>query len=366
MSPSSSKNSHRSKQAAKTAQRKKQSAMTKGGSKTASFQTRLQGARDLEQSGKIEEAITAFQPLLSIKPNDVELHEELASLYLQTGQPEPAAACFRTAISLCPNTGFEKYAQLAQILANTPEALSFARRGVELILAETNVLSSVVAGGNTERVGELREYEASAQCAVAEIALAIIEDSNDPAVASAMDGEVEQAVMAALAASDAGSPSEIEANLSLANLRLSQARQTEARAAMTRILQHMASPLAQLDGDVNDEVVVDAMSNLPPMEIRIAVGKQLIEVAMLPDAIRVLSSIMWECDFNVEVWYMLAVAYWKQGDVDEARQTLEMTRSVLHNPEGYDGMLEEALIDRLLGELTQDNDADDEDTAMGD
>lgn len=306
-------------------------------------------ARRLEECGHTQEAISVFEKIVAARPFDAELYAELGTLYMQSGLAEDAEKCLRESIKLQPNAGFEKFACLAQILGPTEEALSFARRGVELITME---ISSLNDCADVDRKKELREYEASAQCAVAEIALTIIEDSNDPTIATKMDSQVEHAVMAALAASDAGSISEIEATLALANMRLSQGRQSEACTAMTRVFNQMSGPLSVLDSDVKEDALANAVEDLPPLELRIAIGKQLIETELYEAAARVLSSTLWECDFNVEVWYMLAISSWKQGELGEARNALETTRKVLHNPEGYDGTLDERLIDTLLEKLT--------------
>lgn len=332
----------------KAGRRKKKSSNSSTVPTSNNVEDILTQARQLEESGRIEEAIVAFEQIVAMQPTNPELQEELASFYMQSGQPDGAEKCLRSAIKLRPDEGFEKFAYLAQLLGNTEEALSFAKHGVELIRAE---LTRLDVNRDTNRMMELREYEASAQCAIAEIALSIIEESNDPAVANAMDTQVEHAVLAALAASEDGSMTEVEATLTLANLRLSQGRKGEAHTAMQRILNIMSDSLAQLDEEGNEEAIVHALESLPPMEIRIAIGKQLIEVELWNAAVNVLSSIMWECDFNVEVWYMLAVAYWKQGDIDEARNALEMTRKALHNPEGYDGTLDEDMITKLFEEL---------------
>lgn len=339
----------RSNRGRRAASRKKGDTAIPLAASSTSIEMHLTQARHLEETGHMQEAIAIFEKIIAARPSDAEIHEELGTLYMQSGLLGDAEKSLREAIRLRPNVGFEKFAYLAQILGPTEESLSYARRGIELINAE---LVSQDNCDNAERKKELREYEASAQCAVAEIALSIIEDSNDPTVANMMDSQVENAVMAALAASDPGSISEIEASLALANFRLSQGRHNEARSAMMRIFNHMSGPLDVLDSDAKEDVLANAVEDLPPIELRIAIGKQLIETELYDAANSVLSSILWECDFNVEVWYMLAVAYWKQGEVDEARGALETTRKVLHNPEGYDGNLDESLIDRLLEKLT--------------
>lgn len=309
-------------------------------------------ARICEENGNLEEAVNLFERVFVLKPNDIALCEELASLFMQVGHLEKAVKTFRTAVALAPNSGFEKYAYLSQLLGNTEESLEMARQGIKIIQSEAISLYS----NDQERLAELRCYEASAHCAVAEICLSLIEESNDPKVAKRMDPEVEKAVMAALALSEEGSDSEIEAMLSLANLRLSQGRREDAVESMKRILFRMSNGLEVLEtGDNSDASVLQALGALPPLEIRIAVGKQLIEVEMWRAAICTLNSVMWECDFNVEVWYLLAVAFWKLGDSLEARHALENTRTVLHNPNGFDGQLEEDMIEKLYKELDDNN-----------
>lgn len=351
--------------------------------KTNNFEDKLTRARELEEAGQPESAIPIYENLIALKPENHTVHEEVAEIFMGNGNAEKAEKHFRAAIKLCPDDGFEKYAYLAQIIGNTEEALSFAQKGVEIIEMKASNLNQLNTNDVKSSDGmdkddleeqktELREYEASAHCAVAEIALGIIEDSNDPSVAAKMDVLVEQSIMSALAVSKTGSNCEIEATLTLANLRLSQGKKDEARNAMTRVFECISEALNELDQDSNrtdEQVIVGALQKLPSMEVRIAIGKQLMEVGLWMGAIHVLSSILWECDFNVEVWYMLSVAYWKESDIDEARHALESARKVLHSPEGYDGTLDEELIDKLLKKLDCNSDApheNDGDTQMKD
>lgn len=64
-----------------------------------------------------------------------------------------------------------------------------------------------------------------------------------------------------------------------------------------------------------------------------------------------LSSIIRECDFNVEVWFMLAVVHSRLGSLIEARNAFDTTQRVLHNPEGREGTLKEDMIENLHIEL---------------
>lgn len=305
----------------------------------------------LQQVGKINKAIALVEPLVARDSANVTLLERLATLYMEAGRPGDAENTLRTAVSLNPNSGFEKYAYLSQLLGPTEEALMLARRGIDMIQAEISQLE-ISVNTNAERLSELRQFLGSAHCSVAEIGLAIIEDSNDPAVAATMDGEVENAITAALATSEPGSQSELEASLTLANLRLSQGRKDEARTAMTRVMNGMSNALQVLSfDDVSEHIAGEALESLPPIDIRIAIAKQLIETDMFQHALTILSSIVCESDFNVEVWYMIAVAHWKLGNVDDARNALDSTRAALHCPEGYDGELDESMIDKLIVEL---------------
>lgn len=309
----------------------------------------LNYAHQLQERGAFEEAIGVLEGAVRQHKADANILEELGGLYMNEGKPDEAEKAYRHAIELQPGQGFEKYGYIAQLLGPTEEALEMARKGIQLLKAKAATLNPQV---DEENISALRELEASAYCSIAEICLGIIEDSNDPKVAEVMDPDVEQAIMEALSISAEGSSSELEATLSLANLRLSQGRGEEAKLTMKRIFERIMRNLLLLEkSDVNDEEALNAISQLPPMEIRIAIGKQLLEVEMWKQAILSLKSIMWECDFNVEVWYLIAVAWWKLGNVEEARHALECAQAVLVRPDGYDGELDEELIAKLYAEL---------------
>lgn len=312
------------------------------------LETLVKLAKQSEEAGRTQDAITKFEEAAALDPSQLFLFEELASLYMQAAQPDDAELVLRKAVNLSPDAGFEKYFYLAQLLGNTDEALSNATKGIDVMKAEIRSLSA----SRKNRKEELQQFLVSAHCSIAEICLGIIEDSNDPALAQTMDIQVEKEILQALAICTENSISEQEALIALANLRLSQARIEDAREAMNRVLSTMSNGLRMLEQKkFSDAVLVEAMETLPPLDIRIAIGKQLMEVALWIEAEAVLSSVLHECDFNVEVWYLLAVTNWKLSRLNEARECLEQTQITLQRPDGYDGVLEADMIDKLHNEL---------------
>lgn len=347
MAPGRARHERRAERAA--ARKARAKALSSSAVAASTVEQVVHSAQFAEEKGDCDTAIAMLEKALAIRSGDAQLYEELASLHMQAGRVEVAERALRRAIELRPDDGFEKYANLGQLLGNCDEALRMIMKGIDVLKMEAMRVQR-----DDDRFRELKAYEASAHCARAEICLGIIEDSNNPEIAKTMDVQVEKAVMEALALSEEGSETEIEAVVALANLRLSQGRREEAAVAMQRVLTRMADGLQMLEStDDGDHIVVEALKRLPPIEMRIAVAKQLVEVELLRPAIAVLGSVMWECDFNVEVWYLIAMAYWKLGEIGEAKDALESTRAVLRNPEGYDGQLDEEAIDKLWKKLDE-------------
>lgn len=183
------------------------------------------------------------------------------------------------------------------------------------------------------------ERGARAQCALAEALLAVAEDAPE---AAGLDARAERAVAAALASGMA----EIEALTALGNLRLSQGRRPEAKAAMKSAV----APMLEVLKDVREDRL-ERFASLPGLEIRIAVGKQLVECDMFVLALLVLDSVLIECDFNVEVWFLFALAHLRNGKVAEAREAVLCIEEVLKDEEGFVGMLDQLYLESLVEEI---------------
>lgn len=64
---------------------------------------------DLEQAGKIKEAITEHEKALEVDPNEVQAHVNLIGLYGRLGQVDRAEQHYRAAVSLNPNQAQSRY-----------------------------------------------------------------------------------------------------------------------------------------------------------------------------------------------------------------------------------------------------------------
>ena len=188
------------------------------GPRVTSFSGLISEGAKHEENGDLISAIACYRNAASLRPDAVSAADALASAYMENGDPANAERELRRAISLEPQGRFERYAYLGQLLGNTEEAVQSFRSALDCITKERDDPGAVTE----ERKHQLIEYEASTHCAIAEILLAIIEDSNDHALAARMDAHVEQSVTAALGICSSGDLPETEALLALVSRARSQ------------------------------------------------------------------------------------------------------------------------------------------------
>lgn len=314
-----------------------------------SLDEELAAAGAAAEAGMLDDAADGFARAVALAPRRVDILDALAEASMEAGRPDEARTALRRSIELAPQAGFEKYMYLSQMLGGCMEAVEVARAGVDVLRREKAAAAGAPGDAAELRRAELVGFEVSALCGLAEVLLTVIEESQDQAVADRLDAQVELAIGEALAVSVAGTEGEMEAAMALANLRLSQARRDDARSAMERVAAAMAPGLDTLDSveEEGDDAIVRGIALLPPMPLRVAVGKQLIEVGLWEDAVRVLSSVLHECDFNIEVWYMLALAFQRGGDSEQAAAALVRLRETLASPDGFDGQVVDGAVEQL-------------------
>ncbi|KAK1867031.1 hypothetical protein I4F81_009541 [Pyropia yezoensis] len=217
----------------------------------------------------------------------------------------------------------------------------------------------------------------SAYCAAAEVLLALAEAEGEPggggaAAAAAHDAAAEAALAEAVTLGGADGGVRVEAGVGMANLRLSQGRRAEAKAEMRSVCRALvagvaaaraateAASVAALSqggapagrGEMGTEEAAAAAVEPPALELRIAAGKQAVEVGLHRLALAVLGGVVEEEDRNVEVWYLLAWSHARLGEAAAAAAALGRLREVVSKGD-VEGVLDDDLVDRLEASLAR-------------
>lgn len=302
------------------------------------------------ENGDFDSAIELYKQAATRAPLDSTILDNLADACLEAGRPEDARIALQRSIELSPEVGFEKYMCLSQLMPQGQDAICIARKGIEVLQDR----KSQALGGRA-LMSELRQYEVSAWCSIAETLLHMMEKSGDQNLVEGIERQAEAAVAEAIAAAETDNLSQVESALALANLRLTQGRQNEACSAMLRVTSVIEPGLRILD-DIEDDdtAAVKGIEVLPPLEMRIAIGKQLLEVSMWHESIRVLNSTLVECDFNIEVWYMLAVAFSNVSEYKDALHALDMLKEARKSAQGSAGEVDDSFVASLKSTIEQE------------
>lgn len=293
----------------------------------------LSAGLSLLERGCVPDATALLRRATTSSPSDSGLSDALARALLEAGDPDAAEAELRRGLAACAES-FERRMNLAQLCGDPVQAVVHLEAGI--------VALDAPGGAGGEDAGSMR---ARAHCALAEALLAAAEAA--PGDATGFDARCERAVTAAIACTEEGKPEGIEARLCLANLRLSQGRPSDAQSAMRDVWGAVAHSLKLLDDATDAETAAEAAERLPEVTIRIAMAKQFVETSLWAFGAKVLESVLLECDFNIEVWFLLAMCYLRNGKVEAARGAVGSLKEARGAPEGCDGTLEERYLEEL-------------------
>eukprot|EP00172_Hildenbrandia_rubra_P002162 Plantae.Rhodophyta-Hildenbrandia_rubra.ctg28445.p1 GENE.Plantae.Rhodophyta-Hildenbrandia_rubra.ctg28445~~Plantae.Rhodophyta-Hildenbrandia_rubra.ctg28445.p1 ORF type:complete len:359 (-),score=76.00 Plantae.Rhodophyta-Hildenbrandia_rubra.ctg28445:567-1643(-) len=320
-----------------------------------------------EEEGNYMAAIDSYKSALKIDPSSIEAIDGCSCALLEVGGVDEALKLLDQSIALVPEQNPQKYFTLGQMKEPSADTIRLYRKGIEIA---TRDMVSIMKEGLKD---QLQDQIVSAMCAVAEIYLAMAEQGTTEEDVSRLDAEAEEVVMQALAVSKTPYAM-MESSQAMANLRLSQGRVREAFTAMARVLECIR-PLLRCSQNVNgmdekndsesnirvgdtkmheiedEKIKTDVLDALPSMGVLIAIAKQLLEVKHWNGAKIVLLTIVEECDFNVEVWYLLAMAHLERGELEEASDALAEISKAQESPDGCDGFIEEDMITMLAEKI---------------
>ncbi|KAI5294395.1 hypothetical protein KEM52_004116 [Ascosphaera acerosa] len=255
----------------------------------------LEEGAGLLQLARPEEALLKVNEAFTLLPEDSPFRlpglSLLGEIFIELGAHDAARQAFLKAVELDPRGevpvteggGAEKFLMLAEI---SPEggkdSVQWFEKGVAIL---RNQIQKLEGGDRSEEDAlsceEVKHKLATALCSVAEIYMTDL--SFEPDAEARCEALVTEAVMMA--------PESAEALQTLANVRISQLRFDDARAALTRSMGIWRG-------------LPTESPKVPSFPARVSLVRLLLEVEMESEAIDVIEDMILEDDQSVETWYL--------------------------------------------------------------
>eukprot|EP01089_Gocevia_fonbrunei_P014528 TRINITY_DN3995_c0_g1_i1.p1 TRINITY_DN3995_c0_g1~~TRINITY_DN3995_c0_g1_i1.p1 ORF type:complete len:321 (+),score=87.44 TRINITY_DN3995_c0_g1_i1:47-1009(+) len=310
----------------------------------ASVKDLLDQAETFLTQCQYEQSKLTYDKILSKEPNNTDALDGLGLLLMEMGDLETAKNTFMKSIKLEPNSGFDKYMNLGQLLAEK-EAIECFKKGVQLL--EIERAAKVASNGQeSDEVLELNRQISTAYCAVVEIYLTDLcyEDDAEQVCQTCLDQALKF---------DTENP---EVYQLVASFKISQDKKQDAVQALQKSYNLWYSP------DMEDD-------DLPPFEFRTQTAKLFLELDMPKISSGLLERLTSENDDIAEIWYLLAVSYLKFAP-GKAKGCLEAAEELLadidESDEAAKEMKDEVASLLKLVEGVEDEDEDEDEEEMDD
>ncbi|KAI0838960.1 TPR domain-containing protein [Hypoxylon sp. FL0890] len=286
-----------------------------GSSKPISPQVLVKAAEYQVQEGNVQDAHTLAEKALeqSFAGSDDELSalNLLGQINIELGEFETARSYFLRAVAIDEDGtkdeaiggGPEKFLCLAQLSEDGgKDSVMWFERGAASLKNQISTLEETRRRSAEQEMllDELKKKLAMTLCSVAEVYMTDLSWEED--AEQRCENLVTEATMVA--------PDFAETWQTLANVRISQERFDDAKAALTRSLELWK------DLPPEDPAVPDFPS-------RVALARLLMEVEMEQEAIEVLERLVGEDDQSVEVWYLGGWGLYVMGEKQKASKSSE-------------------------------------------
>ncbi|KAI8959941.1 TPR-like protein [Daldinia sp. FL1419] len=286
-----------------------------GASKPVTPEVLIKAAEYQLQAGNVQDALTLAEKALEQSPaaSDDELSalNLLGQINLEAGEFEAARTYFLQAVAIDADGakdeaiggGAEKFLCLAQLSEEGgKDSVTWFEKGAAALKKQIQSLEDArrKTDEQTMLLDELKKKLAMTLCSVAEVYMTDLSWEED--AEQRCEALVTEATMVA--------PDFAETWQTLANVRISQERFDDAKAALTRSLELWK------DLPPQDPAVPDFPS-------RVALARLLMEVEMEQEAIEVLERLVSEDDQSVEVWYLGGWGLYVMGEKQKAGKASE-------------------------------------------
>lgn len=264
---------------------------------------------------------------LVLAPENTNIMDGLADVYLQIGKNSEAYQLLLNSTDHAPDTNPDKWFYLAQ-LQNGEQAVCSYQKGIQLMKNQ----SSIEESANLT----IQKHIAKAYCSIAEIYM------SDLCYEEGAEFYCEENIKKAMEI-DSNS---LDAFQALASLKLSQSKFEEA----SNIMRDVFERLKYLRDKLKARTIIEEMAgaelpselqDAPETEFCIATAKLLIECIHChqphaESAISLISDLMEEDDDNIELWYLYGVAGLGTDppDYEASRYHLERAKEMMERVKG--------------------------------
>lgn len=288
----------------------------------------LGAAEDAMMFGDYDSALHMLTQAYQMAPQDLRVVEALGFFLAEMGRAPEAVTLLKRAVEMAPESGFEKYMYLGQLLEGA-ESIQAYQAGIAALERQ---LAGTAAG--TPEHPMLCGQLCSALCALAEQHVTSAPDLAGVAAEC-------EALLRKAHSLDASSPEPLQA---LASMKYELGSQEEALALLRDSIGRWhnkggagagAGPSGgaqqdeemAADDDDDDSAEWETEDDdepedgLPSFEFRFECAKLLIELDEKTDtAIEILERLVQENDMDPNVWHLLSLAYYSGGHFPEAQE----------------------------------------------
>jgi tetratricopeptide (TPR) repeat protein len=278
-------------------------------------------------------------------------HTLMGELAVQVGDFDTAVASLRTAITLEPNSGAEKFMNLGQVVGGD-EAAELYARGIAILRAQL---------AETPDNVDVRRSLSSAYCSVAELYL------TDLCMADEAEHECGAAIQSALAIDE----NSVEALQLAASYYVSCQRPDDALQALQRSYSLWKGAIERAMAEDGAELTDDDLFLLPSYERRLDAARLFMELAQPSEAVAICGLLVQESDDVGEVWTLLAHAHVALNEWNEALECVERAENLCRKLRGDERDADlEAEVAALRAQIEPNADpneiADDDDNNIAD
>ena len=313
-------------------------------SAASTLETRIESALTHISYDRIEQGLTELKDICKKNPTNVDALETYAYALAEYGDQEEALDALRDAAKANPDSGYEKFMYLGQLLDDGKAATACTKKGLDLLEEQIKKGDAAVA-----------DRHCSACCALAEQILGC-RDEDGMDGDNTVDEETAKAVEELLKRAQQSDRDSAEPLQVLACLRNEQGKKDEALKHLKESIAKWRKPVQLVQETKKEREIYERKRPAPgskdyvssseedeerdddedeylprfqdydvSFEFRFETAKLLLEIdTSAALAIEILEELLEERDGIVDVWYLLAYAHYGANELEDSLEIIEI------------------------------------------